>query len=344
MSASQRHSPFPDPLLLRFPGLCFKEKRPLTEEELQRLERLAAPKVVNAEQAAPKEPHSFSPTIGQLWQKDDWEGTMCKHEPASSAEVDAWFPQLAGCPPGKKRERLQVQAMKSIVSCGHTMPQDGLICIHCKFRLCEECFEKSCKHRIKIFLKQTDQEKLVSMQTCLHLAEWEAKALLRGNTPVVQRLFSKAPRGKKRACGKAKDVSNLSDTGQVCKQHSLQQYQAMPTPAFVRLTTPRQEKVVTDIPYLPNMSKPLPELSDLGIDTSAVAEPLEDALQRLAISGKVTTWQAGALLRCAAPVFERLYDSKKQQRYEQSCGKEGADGPPAKPEAAVSVTSPKQGA
>lgn len=270
---------------------------------MQRLERLAAPKqpATSSPQAGlQRDKCTFSPRIGAVWRDQrDWRTAVCHHEAAGLSEIDSWFPQLANLT-GKKKDRARTNALKVLKACEHSELStscDG-ICKQCRYRFCEDCLGQLCAIRKQRFVSKSTEDKLEELQRILLLSAWEAKALLRTSTPVSERLFNQAPRGKKRV-----PERGLSDPGPYWSLRAIEA--TKPTKAFLRLTSPREEKAIQDMPYLPNMGSRLPDLADLVDD--AGAEPLEDAVKRLQLERKITSWQAKALIRCAAPVFDRLY-------------------------------------
>jgi len=322
----------PNFFLSQYPGLRFEEKRPVTVESLQRLTRLAAPKANRGEQeAAPDAELTFSPQLGKLWHVEDWEGLVCRHKAATDEEVESWLPHSRrGTEIGKMRSRRGteidhqrsekvdfVQSTKSLFSCNHARPTDR-ICKVCRFRLCSACFQKTCKHQQQAFFQQTDEEKIQTMQDDLRLSEWQARALLRSTIPVVQRLWSPSTsrgmaRGKAGVDEEEKEEANMGAASSARKIRA---------EVFQRLTTPREAKPFAGIPYLPDMSKTLPDAKELGV-AGLQDETLEKAVCKLKVERKINELQASVLLRCAAPVFERLYPKRMAESAKRYAKSEG---------------------
>lgn len=289
----------------------------MTEETLQRLTRLATPRACTSSTEESKKPpphegkHTFSPRIGALWRKEDWESLLCKHQVASARELESWFPQLSETPKGKKRDAIMVKAMRSIRNCPHASLEDAttVVCKACRTRLCKDCLTQTCRQRKCAFLQRSEEEQLEALQEELDVCAWEARALLRSSTPVVERLTVDRARRARRQEEEASPEDARPTTW-----WSDQQRSARTTEAFERLTTPREAKPFADIPYLPEMARSVPAASQLGLEGLA-SEPLEHALYKLRSEHKINALQAGVLLRCATPVFDRLYENKPGSKY-----------------------------
>merc|ERR1712107_607207 len=163
--------------------------------------------------------------------------------------------------------------------------------------------------------------------------DWQARSMMRCGTPVVERLYPQCGEQKidqdTRAANnmphastsrgstarastargsRARGSAALGSTARASTTEP--QKQKHSKTAFERLTTPRAQAVFSDLPYLPWMKETVPSLACLGLgvpDTSGINGTLAESLEKLEKEEKIQGWQAKALLRCAVPVFDRLY-------------------------------------
>mmetsp|Transcript_100641 Transcript_100641/g.215712 ORF Transcript_100641/g.215712 Transcript_100641/m.215712 type:complete len:329 (+) Transcript_100641:99-1085(+) len=287
------------PLWLTFPALApvSRQRRLRTTEHLEHLERLAAPRPEPREPTTPLGGRPFRPELAAPWSSTEgWEDRLLAHLEIEPLEAERWFKEARGNGKGKSDPK-QTDVLQGVRDCGHSeLEEDSYrICKWCKKRICRDCWEKPCQAQQKAFANKSDNQRATMLCESLGIKDWEARVLMKNNVPVIQRLTKKSM--------KRSAFEYSSDDEAAYSSFSKAGRKSSPG-AFKRLTTPRTRPTFNAIPYLPALKAPLPLLND--IHSAGGDEPIDDKVDRLEKEGKISAWQAGALHRCAIPVFDRL--------------------------------------
>jgi len=296
----------------------------MTAEAKERLERLATPRPdsqLSVQASGTRSPspaadgsdgHNFSPKIDSLWHMD-WQSVLCTHSEASTYEAIGWF--LASSPAAatiKSKTQLRTMALRALSSCQHS--EADTICKHCHRKLCDDCWQVACSTRKDEFDCMAMDNKIQALQETLDVNEWQARALIRNSIPAQKRLYTLKAKAVPR---KSTPLISPSSTGSTRHRmesgdtfHREVEANKVRQAAWDRLTKPREPKVFADIPYLPLMSNTaVPHVE--ALEAAETADDVQEVVDKLKDQKKITDWQGAALLRCAVPVFERLYTAGK---------------------------------